>query len=80
MKQRLDKAQAEQGKTVDQMKGKLTAEQLKLLEGQGNAAMQRAKAMQNIPDENLKIVEKYQDRMRPNQKKQEAAPAPPSAP
>jgi hypothetical protein len=68
VKKRLDKAQAEQAKTVDRMRGQLTPEQLKLLEGQGGAAVGRARAMENVPDANLEIVKKYEDRMKPKRK------------
>lgn len=69
VKRRLDKAQAEQAKTVDKMRGQLTPDQLKLLEGQGKVAISRGRALETIPDANLEIVEKYQDRMKPGSKK-----------
>lgn len=69
VKKRLDKAQAEQAKTIDKMRGQLTPEQLKLLESQGGAAVSRGRAMESIPDGNLEIVKKYEDRMKPNSKK-----------
>lgn len=69
VKKRLDKAQAEQAKTVDKVRGQLSPEQLKTLEGQSSAAISRAREMESIPDSNLDIVKKYENRMKPAAKK-----------
>jgi len=69
VKKRLDKAQAEQAKTVDKVRGQLSPEQLKTLQSQGAAAIGRAREMESIPDSNLEIVKKYESRMKPVGKK-----------
>lgn len=59
----VDKAKAEQAKALEKMRQHLGPEQLKMLEGQMNAGMAMAGSMQDVPEANLTLIEKYREQM-----------------
>ncbi len=60
---RIEKAQARQKETLDRLKAQLKPEQYKLLEAQISSSLKTAKSMQDVPEGNVEVMKKYQDRM-----------------
>jgi len=56
-------AKAEQQQAMDKMRQQLPPDQLKMLTAQMAQGLAAAEAMENVPDQNLMLMQKYRDRM-----------------
>jgi hypothetical protein len=59
VKKDLDRAAQQQAKAMEQLKQHLSPEQLKAMQGQAAAGMAMAGSMNDVPEENLTLVKKY---------------------
>ncbi len=59
----MEAARSQQAQAMEKMKQHLSPEQLKMMSAQMDAAMATGGGMQDVPDENLALMEKYRDRM-----------------
>jgi hypothetical protein len=59
----LEKAKADQALAIEKMREQLSPEQVKMIQGQMDAALATAGKMQDVPEENLALMKKYGDRM-----------------
>lgn len=63
MRKKLDASKAEQERAMAKLKDRLTPEQLAMLSGKLNDALQALSIMQDVPDQNVVLMKKYRDRM-----------------
>jgi hypothetical protein len=63
MAEKVKKAEAEQAKVLEKLKGQVSAEQYASLEQQLNTAMGAARSTKDVPDSNIELVKKYRERM-----------------
>jgi hypothetical protein len=59
----LDASRAKQAQAMEKMRQQLSPEQFRAMQAQAEAGMAQAAAMQDVPDENVRLVGKYGDRM-----------------
>jgi hypothetical protein len=63
MQKKLDSAKAEQDKALEQLRARLSPEQVAMLSAQMEGAMKAAGNMSDVPDANIELMKKYSDRM-----------------
>lgn len=63
MQKKYDKAKAEQDKALAQMRSRLSPEQAAAITAQMESAMRMAPNPKDVPDSNIELMTKYQDRM-----------------
>lgn len=63
VQKKYDEAKAEQDKAMEQMRAKLSPEQAAAIAAQLQSAMKMAPNPKDVPDGNIELMTKYQDRM-----------------
>lgn len=63
VQKRYDQSKAEQDKAMEQMRAKLSPEQAAAIAAQMQSAMKMAPNPKDVPDGNIELMTKYQDRM-----------------
>jgi hypothetical protein len=63
MKKKLEQTDAKRAEAMEKLKKHLTADQLKMLEAQISSGTAALHSMAEVPDQNLELVKKYNDRM-----------------
>ena len=63
MQKKMDQANAEQEKAMEQLRARLSPEQAEMLAAQMKTAMQAAAGMTAVPEANIELMKKYSDRM-----------------
>jgi hypothetical protein len=60
---KMDRAQAEQERAMERMRERMGPEQAKVMEERMKAGMATARGLREVPEPNLELVAKYQDRI-----------------
>lgn len=64
VKAKLDKAEAQQKATMEKLRAQVGEEQFKLFQKHASQALSTARTMQDVPDGNIVIMKKYEERMK----------------